>query len=383
MTAPAGPAALEGVRVIELATLFAGPLAGAFLSDFGADVVKVEHPTRPDPARGHGPAKHGVGLWAKVLGRNKRAVTIDLSRPEGAGLLRRMTEGADVVIENFRPGTLEKWGLGWDTLHELNPALILVRISGFGQSGPYAHRPGFGLIGEAMSGFRYLTAEPGRPPVRVGISIADTMAGIYGFVGAQLALLVRERTGNGQMVDVALYEAMWSLMESIAAEQELLGVVREPQGSILPGIAPSNVYQTSDGVWVAIGANQDAVFERFARAAGRDEWLAPGVYATHEDRALRQGELDEEVAEWAKSLDSEKALSLLEEAAVPASRIYNAADIQRDEHFRARDMILRIADPSLGGEQVPTPGIVPKLSSTPGGVERGAPKLGEHNYLLE
>jgi succinyl-CoA---D-citramalate CoA-transferase len=172
-------------------------------------------------------------------------------------------------------------------------------------------------------------------------------------------------------------------MESIAAEQELLGVVREPQGSILPGIAPSNVYQTSDGVWVAIGANQDAVFERFARAAGRDEWLAPGVYATHEDRALRQGELDEEVAEWAKSLDSEKALSLLEEAAVPASRIYNAADIQRDEHFRARDMILRIADPSLGGEQVPTPGIVPKLSSTPGGVERGAPKLGEHNYLLE
>ncbi|MGC0405219.1 crotonobetainyl-CoA:carnitine CoA-transferase CaiB-like acyl-CoA transferase [Streptomyces sp. SAI-126] len=373
---------LSGLKVVELGHLIAGPVCGRMFADHGADVIKVE-PPGGDPMRRWGRLYNGVGLHWSYVGRGKSSVVIDLSTPEGQERLKRVLGDADVVIENFRPGTLEKWGLGWDVLHELNPALILIRISGFGQTGPYAHRPGFGLIGEAMSGFRYLTAEPGRPPVRVGISIADTMAGIYGFVGAQLALRVRDRTGTGQMIDVALYEAMWSLMESIAADYELIGVVREPQGAILPGIAPSNVYQTSDGVWLAIGANQDTVFERFARAAGHEEWLRPGAYATHDERALRQGELDEEVAEWAKSLDSEKALSLLDEAGVPASRIYNAADIHSDEHFRSREMILRIADPSLGGEQVPMPGIVPKLSATPGAVERGAPKLGEHNHLLD
>ncbi|WP_230396465.1 CaiB/BaiF CoA transferase family protein [Streptomyces blattellae] len=373
---------LSGLKVVELGHLIAGPVCGRMFADHGADVIKVEPPSG-DPMRHWGRLHNGVGLHWSYVARGKSSVVINLSTSEGQEQLKRLLADADVVIENFRPGTLEKWGLGWDVLHELNPALILVRISGFGQTGPYAHRPGFGLIGEAMSGFRYMTAEPGRPPVRVGISIADTMAGIYGFVGAQLALRVRERTGAGQMVDVALYEAMWSLMESIAAEYELMGVVREPQGAILPGIAPSNVYQASDGVWLAIGANQDAVFERFARAIGREEWLEPDSYATHDERALRQSELDEEVAVWARSLDSEKALSLLDEARVPASRIYNAADIHSDEHYRARDMILHVADPSLDGEKVPMPGIVPKLSTTPGAVERGAPKLGEHNHLLD
>ncbi|MEU0073829.1 CoA transferase [Streptomyces sp. NPDC006332] len=373
---------MSGLKVVELGHLIAGPVCGRMFADHGADVVKVE-PPGGDPMRRWGRLYNGVGLHWSYVGRGKSSVVIDLSTPEGREQVKRLLGDADVVIENFRPGTLEKWGLGWDILHELNPALILIRISGFGQTGPYKHRAGFGLIGEAMSGFRYMTAEPGRPPVRVGVSIADTMAGIYGFVGAQLALRVRDRTGTGQMVDVALYEAMWSLMESIAAEYELMGVVREPQGAILPGIAPSNVYRTSDGVWIAIGANQDAVFERFARAAGREEWLLPEAYATHDERARRQTELDQEVAEWAESLDSEKALSLLDEAGVPASRIYNAADIHIDEHFRARDMILRIADPSLGGEMVPMPGIVPKLSTTPGSVGRGAPKLGEHNHLLD
>ncbi|MBE8477399.1 MULTISPECIES: CaiB/BaiF CoA transferase family protein [Streptomyces] len=373
---------LSGLKVVELGHLIAGPVCGRMFADHGADVIKVE-PPNGDPMRHWGRLYNGVGLHWSYVGRGKSSVVINLATAEGQEQLKRLLGDADVVIENFRPGTLEKWGLGWDVLHELNPALILIRISGFGQTGPYKHRPGFGLIGEAMSGFRYMTAEPGRPPVRVGISIADTMAGIYGFVGAQLALRVRDRTGAGQMVDVALYEAMWSLMESIAAEYELMGVVREPQGSILPGIAPSNVYQTSDGVWLAIGANQDAVFERFARAAGHEEWLLPDSYATHNERALRQTELDQEVAEWARSLDSQKALLLLDEAGVPASRIYNAADIHSDEHFRARDMILRVADPSLDSEEVPMPGIVPKLSATPGAVERGAPRLGEHNHLLD
>lgn len=374
--------ALSGIKVIELGHLIAGPVCGRMFADHGADVIKVEPPTG-DPMRRWGRQYKGVGLHWTYVARGKSSVVINLSNTEGQDQLRRLLRDADVVIENFRPGTLEKWGLGWDILHELNPRLTLVRISGFGQTGPYSHRPGFGLIGEAMSGFRYLTAEPGRPPVRVGISIADTLAGIHGFLGAQLALRVRERTGVGQLVDVALYEAMWSLMEAVAAEYELLGDVREPQGSILPGIAPSNVYQSQDGGWVAIGANQDSVFERFAQVANHEEWLDPGSYRTLEERAERQAELDDEVAAWVRAHDADKILGLLDEAKVPASRIYTAADICADEQYRAREMILRVPDRSLDGELVPMPGVVPKLSATPGRVLVGAPRLGEHNHLLE
>ncbi|MDQ3810794.1 MAG: CoA transferase, partial [Chloroflexota bacterium] len=302
---------------------------------------------------------------------------------QGQDLIMRQLQSDDVLVENFRPGTLERWGLGWPQVHGLNPRLVMVRVSGYGQTGPYRDKAGFGAIGEAMSGFRYLCGEPGRPPVRAGISIGDALAATHGLIGGMLALYHRDRpggSGRGQVVDVAIYEAMWAYMESILPEYDKLGVVRQPTGSALVGIAPSNVYPTADGQWVVIGANQDNVFRRFATAIGRPEWAAEGAaLATHVGRGQRQAELDEAIAEWTRLQPTDVLLARLDAAGVPAARMYTAADIAADPHYAAREMIVEVAEPGLGGESVRMQGIVPRLSDTPGRLTRGGPLLGEHN----
>ncbi|MDT4937962.1 MAG: formyl-CoA transferase [Pseudonocardiales bacterium] len=374
---------LAGLRVLELGHIIGGPFCGHLFADHGAEVIKVEPPDAGDPMREWGGLYRGVGLYWTIIGRGKKSVTIDLRHPDGQELVRRLARDVDVVVENFRPGTLERWGLGWDELHAVNPRLVLVRISGFGQDGPYRDRAGFGSVAEAMSGFRHLSGEPGRPPVRVGISLGDALAATQGFTGALMALFARDRTGGtgiGQVVDVALYEAMWMYMESTLPEYEKLGRVRGPSGPVLPGIAPSNVYPTRDGDWVIIGANQDSVFGRLAELAGRPDWSAAGGrYDTHLARAARQTELDDELTEWTRGMESNELLKLLAEAGVPSGRIYTSRDIATDDHFAARDMIIEVAEPTLDGEVVREPGVVPKLSGTPGTVRRGSPLLGEHN----
>jgi formyl-CoA transferase/succinyl-CoA--D-citramalate CoA-transferase len=378
---PAG--SLDGIRVLELGHIIGGPFCGHLFADHGAEVIKVEPPGGGDPMRQWGGLYRGVGLYWAIIGRGKKSVTIDLRRPDGQALVRELVASADVLIENFRPGTLERWGLGWADLRRVNPRLVMVRVTGYGQDGPYRDRAGFGSVAEAMSGFRHLSGEPGRPPVRVGISIGDALAATQGFSGALMALFARDRpggTGTGQMVDVALYEAMWMYMESTLPEFEKLGRVRGPSGPVLPGIAPSNVYPAADGDWVIIGANQDSVFARLAEAAGRPDWVAPGApYATHLGRGERQAELDAEICAWTAALDSGELLKRLAEAGVPGGRIYTARDIAADEHYAARDMIIEVAEPGLAGETVREPGVVPKLTGTPGRVRRGSPLLGEHN----
>jgi succinyl-CoA---D-citramalate CoA-transferase len=382
MVGGASVGSLAGVRVLELGHIIGGPFCGHLFADHGAEVIKIEPPGAGDPMRQWGGLYRGVGLYWTVIARGKKSVTIDLRKSAGQELTRRLVRDADVVIENFRPGTLERWGLGWAELRELNPRLIMVRISGYGQNGPYRDRAGFGSVAEAMSGFRHLSGEPGRPPVRVGISLGDALAATQGFIGALLALLARDRPGGtaaGQLVDVALYEAMWMYMESTLLEYEKLGRVRGPSGSVLPGIAPSNVYPTRDGDWVIIGGNQDSVFGRLAELVGHPEWAAPGgPYETHVARGERQQELDDALAEWTRSLGSAELLKLLAEAGVPSGRIYTSPDIAADDHFAARDMIVDVAEPTLGGEVLREPGIVPKLSATPGAIRRGSPLLGEH-----
>jgi crotonobetainyl-CoA:carnitine CoA-transferase CaiB-like acyl-CoA transferase len=376
-------ASLDGIRVLELGHIIGGPFCGHLFADHGAEVIKVEPPGGGDPMRQWGGLYRGVGLYWTIIGRGKKSVTIDLRRADGQSLLRELARSADVLIENFRPGTLERWGLGWADLHRLNPRLIMVRATGYGQDGPYRDRAGFGSVAEAMSGFRHLSGEPGRPPVRVGISIGDALAATQGFIGALMALFARDRpggTGAGQMVDVALYEAMWTYMESTLPEFEKLGRVRGPSGPVLPGIAPSNVYPAADGDWVIIGANQDSVFARLAELAGRPDWVAAGApYETHLGRGERQAELDAELCAWTATLDSDELLKRLAEAGVPGGRIYTARDIAADEHYAARDMIIEVPEPALAGERVREPGVVPKLTGTPGRVRRGSPLLGEHN----
>jgi crotonobetainyl-CoA:carnitine CoA-transferase CaiB-like acyl-CoA transferase len=376
------PGALEGLRVLEVGHIIAGPFCGHLFADHGAEVIKVE-PAGGDPMRVWGGLYRGVGLYWSIIGRGKKSVTLDLREPGGQRAFRELARSGDVVVENFRPGTMERWGLGPDVLRALNPRLVLVRITGFGQTGPYRDRAGFGSVAEAMSGFRYLSGEPGRPPVRVGVSIGDALAGTQGFVGALMALWRRDRpggSGHGQVVDVALYEAMWMYMESTAAELVKLGRTREPTGAILPGIAPSSVYPTADREWVIIGANQDSVFRRLAEVMGRANWLAAdSPYRTHELRGAAQAELDETIGRWTGERAADELLDTLAEAGVPAGRIYTARDILRDPHYAAREMIVEVPEPGLDGETVPMPGVVPKLSDTPGWPHRGAPLLGEHN----
>jgi crotonobetainyl-CoA:carnitine CoA-transferase CaiB-like acyl-CoA transferase len=374
---------LHGVRVVETGTMIAGPFCGHLFADYGAEVIKVEDPRGGDVMRRWGGLYKGLGLYWPILAREKKSVTLDLRQSDGQELLRKLLSTADVLVENFRPGTLEKWGLGWEQVHELNPRITMVRVSGYGQTGPYRDKTGFGSVGEAMSGFRYLSGEPDRPPVRAGVSIGDSLAATHGFIGAMLALYARDRPGGsgaGQMVDVGIYEALWAYMESILPEYEKLGRVRRPTGAILPGIAPSNVYPTADDEWVVIGANQDAVFKRMATAIGHAEWTGDGgIYMTHEQRGEQQAELDGRIAEWTRTLSTSELLAKMDEASVPAGRIYTAADIACDPHYAARRMIVEVVDPALPEEPIRMQAVVPTLSGTPSRVTRGGPLLGEHN----
>lgn len=377
------PGALDGLRVLEVGHIIGGPFCGHLFADHGAEVIKIEPPEVGDPMRVWGGLYRGVGLYWSIIGRGKKSVTLDLRSASGQAAFRSLAATADVVVENFRPGTMERWNLGPDQLAEVNPKLVMVRITGFGQDGPYADRAGYGSVAEAMSGLRHLSGEPGRPPVRVGISIGDALAGTQGLVGALMALWRRDRpggSGRGQVVDVALYEAMWMYLESTVAELVKLDRERGPTGALLPGIAPSSVYPTREGEWLIIGANQDSVFRRLAGVMDRPEWLADdSPYRTHLGRGAAQTELDEAIATWTSGYPADQLLALLADAGVPSGRIYTARDILSDPHYKAREMIVDVPEPGLGGETVPMPGVVPKLSATPGTLTRGAPLLGEHN----
>ncbi|MDQ2628259.1 MAG: CoA transferase [Actinomycetota bacterium] len=374
--------ALKGLRVLEVGHIIGGPFCGHLFADHGAEVIKIEPPGVGDPMRTWGGLYKGVGLYWSIIGRGKKSVELDLRTATGQSTFRELARTADVIVENFRPGTMERWELGFKELHRENPRLIMVRITGFGQTGPYRDRAGFGSVAEAMSGFRHLSGEPDRPPVRVGISIGDALAATQGFTGALMALWARDRPGGlgrGQVIDVALYEAMWMYMESTLAEYQKLGKIRQPTGALLPGVAPSNVYPTRDGQWIIIGANQDSVFRRLATLIGHDDWLAEGSpYLTHTGRGAAQTELDTAITMWSAQLDAATALAQLAEAGVPAGPIYKADDIAADPHYAAREMVIHLPEPGLDGEPVAMPGVVPKLSYTPGRVCRGAPRLGQH-----
>jgi formyl-CoA transferase len=369
---------LDDVRVVEMGQLLAGPFCGQLLADFGAEVIKLEDPAKGDPMRQWGREKpHGLSLWWPVIARNKKSVTLNLRHPEGQDLARRLLEEADVLVENFRPGTLERWGLGYDALAERNPGLVLVRVTGFGQDGPYAPRAGYGSIGEAMGGLRYVTGDPSTPPSRSGISIGDSLAGTFAALGTMLALHARGRSGRGQVVDSAIYEAVLAMMESLVTEYQVAGYTRERTGAILPNVAPSNVYPTADGQLVLVAANQDTVFRRLAGVMGRPELADDPRYASHSARGLHQEALDGLIAGWTATLDADRLLAVLEEGGVPAGRIYRAADMLADPHYLARQAIVRLVDPELG--EIAMQNVAPRLSATPGRVAWPGPALGQHN----
>ncbi len=370
----AGP--LQGVRVLELGTLIAGPFCGKTLADFGAEVIKIEPPGDGDPLRRWRRMRNGVSLWWQVQSRNKKSITLDLRKPEGQAVVRRLARASDIVIENFRPGALERWNLGWEVLKAENPKLILVRISGYGQSGPYRARPGFAAIAEAFGGLRYVTGFPDRPPVRPNLSIGDTLASLHGVIGALLALHHLKNGGQGQVIDVALYESVFNVMESLLPEYDAQGVVRERSGSALPGIAPSNLYPCSDGSYVLIAGNADSLYDRLMTAIGREDLRDDPGLARNDGRAARMAEIDDAIAAWTSQRSQEDVLAAMEQAEVPAGRIYSAADIAVDPHYAARGMIEQIV--AGDGEPLKVPGIVPKLSATPGAIRSAAPQLGEH-----
>ncbi len=373
-----GMDALRGLKVIELGQLIAGPFAGKTLADFGADVIKIEPEGSGDPLRKWRLLREGTSVWWEVQSRNKRSVTADLRTPEGQALVRRLAAEADVLIENFKPGTLEAWGLGWDALHALNPRLIMLRISGYGQTGPYRHQPGFGVLGEAMGGLRHLTGEPGRVPVRTGISIGDTLAALHGVIGLLTALYHRDaRGGAGQMIDVALYESVFNVMESLLPEYDAFGAVRGASGSALPGIAPTNAYRCADGGYALVAGNGDSIFKRLMAAIGRPDLADDPALAQNDGRVARVHELDNAIEAWTLQRPLAEVLAVLEAAKVPAGRIYTVADIVNDPQYLAREMIVqaRCAD----GSTLKVPGIVPKLSATPGRIRHPAPRLGEHS----
>lgn len=367
--------ALAGVRVIELGQLIAGPFCGQLLGDMGAEVIKVEPPRQGDPMRnwGHGDAK----LWWEVVARNKKSVSANLRVPQGQDLVRQLAAHADILIENFKPGTMEKWGLGPDALHAINPRLIIVRVSGYGQTGPYSERAGFGGIGEAMGGWRYIVGNPDRPPSRMGVSIGDSLAATYGCMGALAALHARERTGRGQVIDSALYEAVLQVMESLVPEYMVAGHVRQRTGSILEGVSPSNVYPTSDGEYL-IGANQDAVFRRLCAAMGRPELAEDERYATHIARARHLHELDAIIADWTRTMTADELEALMIAHSVPAGKIYRAAEMLEDEHFIARDALVEVDSARWGKFKMQNS--FPRFSDTPGGIRSLAPtEIGQHN----
>ncbi|SFR86442.1 formyl-CoA transferase [Mitsuaria sp. PDC51] len=369
-----GLQALQGLRVVEMGQLIAGPFAGKTLGDFGADVVKIEAPGSGDPLRNWRMIQDGTSVWWQVQSRNKRSIALDLRQADGQDIARQLIAEADVLIENFRPGTLEGWGMSYEDLAKTNPGLIMLRISGYGQTGPYRDLPGFGMIGEAMGGLRHLTGEPGRVPVRCGISIGDTLAALHGTIGVLTALYHRKvNGGRGQVIDVALTEAVLNVMESLIPEYSAFGAVRGPAGSALPGIAPSNAYACADGV-VLIAGNGDSIFKRLMQVIGREDLARDEALANNAGRVARVEEIDAAIGAWAATRTVEQVLAPLAEASVPAGRVYTAKDIVEDPHFRARDMILR--QPTRDGHEIDVPGIVPKLMGTPGAVRRAAPRLG-------
>ena len=371
--APPGP--LSGLKVVEMGQLIAGPFAAKTLADFGADVVKIEPPGAGDALRNWRLLKNGTSVWWQVQSRNKRSVALDLKQPEAQQIVRQLAAEADVLIENFRPGALEGWGLDPQELIRANPRLIVLRVSGYGQTGPYRDRPGFGVVGEAMGGLRHLTAEPGRVPVRVGVSIGDTLAALHGVIGILLALQERHRSGQGQVIDVALYEAEFNCMESLLPEYSAFGAVRGPAGSALPGIAPSNAYLCSDGGYALVAGNGDSIYKRLMATIGRDDLGTDPELANNAGRVKRVDEIDAAIGEWTKTRTVDEVLKELDAASVPAGRIYTVADIAADPHYAARGMLqqIRLDD----GDLLTVPGVVPKLSRTPGGHRRNAPGIGQ------
>ena len=376
--AETGP--LAGLKVLEMGQLIAGPFAAKTLADFGADVIKIEPPAKPDGSGGGDPLrvwrllKDGTSVWWQVQSRNKRSLALDLRQPEAQAIVRQLAAESDVLIENFRPGALEAWGLGPDELLAANPSLVVLRVSGYGQTGPYRDKPGFGLLGEAMGGIRHLTGEPGRVSVRVGVSLGDTLAALHGVIGILMALHERGKSGRGQVIDVALYEAVFNCMESLVPEYSAFGAVRGPAGSALPGIAPSNAYPCRDG-YVLIGGNGDGIFKRLMGAIGRDDLAQDPALAHNAGRVARVQELDAAIGAWTAQFTVSDALAALDTAQVPAGRIYTVADIVADPHYAARDMLLTRQQPD--GSDLLVPGVVPKLSRTPGGHWRDAPALGQ------
>ncbi len=373
--APTGP--LAGLRALEMGQLLAGPFCGQLLGDFGAEVIKIEQPGRGDPMRDWGREKaNGESLWWPVVSRNKKCITLNAREKAGQELILSLVEKSDFLVENFRPGTLERWNLSYDALKAVNPGLILVRVTGYGQTGPYAARAGYGAIGEAMGGLRYVVGSPDRPPSRMGISIGDTLAATFACVGALSALHHRHVTGEGQVVDSAIYEAVLNVMESLVSEFDATGFVRERTGAILPNVAPSNVYPTSDGEHL-IAANQDSVFTRLSQAMGRPELAQDERYVSHNARGEHQEELDALIGEWTRTLDGKSLETLLNEHGVPNGRIYRAPEMLEDAHFKAREAIIRLAHPSFG--EIAMQNVAPKLSATPGGIRFAGAALGEHN----
>ncbi|CRM22282.1 MULTISPECIES: CaiB/BaiF CoA transferase family protein [Pseudomonas] len=372
---------LAGLKVIELGTLIAGPFASRICAEFGAEVIKVESPDGGDPLRKWRKLYEGTSLWWFVQARNKQSLTLNLKHPDGLAILKQLLADADILIENFRPGVLEKLGLNWETLHALNPKLVMVRLSGFGQTGPMKDQPGFGAVGESMGGLRYITGFEDRPPVRTGISIGDSIAALWAVIGALMALRHREVNGGvGQVVDVALYEAIFAMMESMIPEFDVFGFIRERTGNIMPGITPSSIHTSADGKHVQIGANGDAIFKRFMSAIGREDLANDPELTSNDGRDGRRDELYGVIDRWVNSLPLDEVVAILNKAEVPASRIYSAEDMLGDPQFLAREMFLKAQLPD--GKDFKMPGIVPKLSDTPGSCEWVGPQLGEHNNVL-
>jgi len=369
------PSALSGLKVLELGQLIAGPFAAKTLADFGAEVIKVEAPDSGDPLRKWRMLKDGTSVWWQVQSRNKRSLALDLRKPEGQGIVRQLALEADVLIENFRPGAMESWGLAPDDLIAQNPKLIVLRISGYGQTGPYRNRPGFGVIGEAMGGLRHLTAEPGRVPVRVGVSIGDTLSALHGVIGILLALQHRHVTGQGQVIDVALYESVFNCMESLLPEYSAFGAVRGPAGSALPGIAPTNAYRCKEGAYALIAGNGDSIFKRLMNLIGRADLANDPTLGDNTGRVARVEEIDQAIEAWTLQKSVDEVLEALDSASVPAGKIYNIADIAADPHYAARGMLQQIT--MADGSTLKVPGVVPKLSLTPGRHRRNAPDLGQ------
>ena len=368
---------LSGIRVLELGQLIAGPFAAKTLADFGADIIKIEPPGNGDPLRKWRMLHEGTSVWWEAQSRSKQSVCVDLRQQEGQAIVRSLAAQADVLIENFRPGTMEKWGLSWETLHALNPRLIMLRVSGYGQTGPKAMEPGFAAIGEAMAGLRYLNGEPGRAPVRAGLSLGDTIAGLHGALGVLLALYERDaRGGQGQVIDAALYESIFNLTESLLPEFSVFGAVREPAGAALPGIAPSNAYPTQDGTYVLIAGNGDGIFTRLMQMIGRPDLADDPDLARNDGRVARVQELDAAIGAWTATRDIDTILNALRDVGVPSGRIYSVADMAQDAHFQSRQAIAHIT--SAAGAEVDMPAVFPLMSHNPGAIRHRAPVLGEH-----